>query len=152
MLFGVAHTKSLMCSTRARNLNWTSLAYFDGLRVLNRDNIKPYINQEGQPVWGFLSNLSRLEPPPDSLRFCLDIEAERATRKHLGTPVPGPCMHALQTGYARKSAEPLGFCPKEGTRTSTGAHPPGMTNRSGWRRSALSVLLGAALLGANSQV
>ena len=58
----------------------------------------------------------------------LGLEAERATPKHLGTPVPRTCMHALGTGYARKSGEPLGFCPKEGTSASTGAHPPGMTS------------------------
>ena len=58
----------------------------------------------------------------------LGLEAERATPKHLGTPVPRTCMHALGTGYARKSGEPLGFRPKKGTRASTGAHPPGMTS------------------------
>ena len=55
------------------------------------------------------------------------LEAERATPKHLGTLVPRTCMHTLGTGYARKSSEPLGFRPKEGTCASTGAHPPGMT-------------------------
>ena len=58
----------------------------------------------------------------------LGLEAERATPKHLGTPVPRTCMHALGTGYARKSGEPLGFRPKEGTCASTGDHPPGMTS------------------------
>ena len=58
----------------------------------------------------------------------LGLEAERATPKHLGTPVPRTCMHALGTGYARKSGEPLGFRPKEGTCASTGAHPPGTTS------------------------
>ena len=56
----------------------------------------------------------------------LGLEAERGTPKHLGTLVPRTCMHAL--GYARKSGEPPGFCPKEGTCASTGAHPPGMTS------------------------
>ena len=55
----------------------------------------------------------------------LGLEAERATPKGLGTPVRRTCMHALGTGYARKSGEPLGFRPKEGTCASTGAHPPG---------------------------
>ena len=82
----------------------------------------------------------------------LGLEAERATPKHLGAPVPRTCMHALGTGYARKSGEPLGFRPKEGTCASTGAHPPGETSKSCWRRSALPVLPGAALLGATSQV
>ena len=58
----------------------------------------------------------------------LGLEAERATPKHLGTPVPRTCMHALGTGYARKSGKPLGFRPKEGTCASMGAHPPGMTS------------------------
>ena len=58
----------------------------------------------------------------------LGLEAERATPKHLGTPVPRTCMHALGTGYARKFGEPLGFRLKEGTCASTGAHPPGMTS------------------------
>ena len=61
----------------------------------------------------------------------LGLEAERATPKHLGTPVPRTCMHALGTGYARKSGEPLGFRPKEGTCANTGAHPPGMTSSHG---------------------
>ena len=64
----------------------------------------------------------------------LGLEAERATPKHLGTPVPRTCMHALGPGYARKSGEPLEFSPKEGTCASTGAHPPGMTSTSCWRR------------------
>ena len=67
----------------------------------------------------------------------LGHEAERATPKRLGTLVPRTCMHALGTGYARKSGEPLGFRPKEGTCASTGAHPPGETSTSRWRRSAL---------------
>ena len=82
----------------------------------------------------------------------LGPEADRATPKHLETPVPRTCMHALRTGYARKSGEPLGFRTKEETCASMGAHPPGMTSMSRWRRSALPVLLGAAYLGATSQV
>ena len=54
----------------------------------------------------------------------LGLEAERATPKHHGTQVPRPRgWHALGTGYARKSGEPLGFRPKEGTCAGTGAHP-----------------------------
>ena len=82
----------------------------------------------------------------------LGIEAERATPKRLGTPVPRICMHALGTGYLRKSGEPLGFRPKEGTCASTGAHPPGEISTSRWQRSALPVLPRAALLGATSKV
>ena len=82
----------------------------------------------------------------------LGLEAERATPKRLGTLVPRTCMHALETGYAIKSGEPLGFRQKEGTCASRGAHPPGETSTSRQRRSALLVLPGAALLGANSQV
>ena len=82
----------------------------------------------------------------------LKLEAERATPKRLGTLGPRTCMHALGTGYTRKTGEPLGFRRKEGTCASTGAHPPGETSMSRWRRSALPVLPGAALLGANSQV
>ena len=82
----------------------------------------------------------------------LGLEAERATPKRLGTLVRRTCMHALGTGYARKSGEPLGFHPKEGTCASTGANPPGETSTPRWRRSALLALPGAALLGANSQV
>ena len=82
----------------------------------------------------------------------LGLEAERATPKHLGTPVTRTCMHALGTGYARKSGEPLGFRRKEGMCASTGAHPLGKTSTSRWRRSALRVLPGPALLGATSQV
>ena len=58
----------------------------------------------------------------------LGLEAKRATPKHLRTPAPRRCMHALGTGYARKSSEPLGFRSTEGTCASTGAHPPGMTS------------------------
>ena len=36
----------------------------------------------------------------------LELEAERATPKHLRTPVPRACMHALEKGYARKSGNP----------------------------------------------
>ena len=82
----------------------------------------------------------------------LGLEAERATPKHPGTPVPRTCMHALGTGYARKSGEPLGFRPKEGTCPSMGAHPPGVTSTSRWRRSALAVMPGAPWFGATSKV
>ena len=78
----------------------------------------------------------RLHPKASA---ALGLEAERATPKRLGTLVPRTCMHALGTGYARKSGEPLGFRPKEGTCASTGAHPPGETSTSRWRRSALPV-------------
>ena len=60
----------------------------------------------------------------------LGLEAERAIAKHLGTLVPRTCMHALGTGYARKSGEPLGFRPEEGTWASTGVHLPGETSTS----------------------
>ena len=50
----------------------------------------------------------------------LGLEAERATPKHLGSLVPRTCMHALETGYARTSPEPLGFRPKEGTSAAQG--------------------------------
>ena len=63
----------------------------------------------------------------------LGLEAERATPKRLGTPVPRICMHALGTGYARKSGKPLGFRPKEVTCANTGAHPHGETRTSRWR-------------------
>ena len=82
----------------------------------------------------------------------LGLEAECATPKHLGTPVLRKCMHALGTGYARKSGELLGFRQKEGTCASTGAHLPGEGSTPRWRRSALPVLPGAALFGATSQV
>ena len=82
----------------------------------------------------------------------LGLEAERATPKRLGTSVRVKCMHALGTGYARRFGEPLGFRPKEMTCASTGAHPIGETSTSRWLQSALPVLPGAALLGANSQV
>ena len=82
----------------------------------------------------------------------LGLEAERVTCKRLGTPVPRTYMHALRTGCARKSGEPIGLGPKEGTCASTGVHRPGMTSTSRWRQSALPVLPGAALLGATSQV
>ena len=91
----------------------------------------------------------RLHPKASA---ALGLEAERATPKRLGTPVPRTCMHAWGTGYARKSGEPLGFRPKEGTCAGTGAHPPGETSTSCWRQSALRLLPGAALLGATRQV
>ena len=53
----------------------------------------------------------------------LGLEAERATPKRLGTLVPGTCMHALGTGYARKSGEPLGFPPKGGDVRKHGGTP-----------------------------
>ena len=43
----------------------------------------------------------------------LGLEAERATPKHLVTPVPRTCMHAFGTRYPRKSGETLGFRQKE---------------------------------------
>ena len=82
----------------------------------------------------------------------LGLEAERWTPKRLGTPVPRTCMHASGIGYARKSGEALGFRPKEGTCASRGANPPGETSTSRWRRTALLVLPGAALLRATNQV
>ena len=77
----------------------------------------------------------------------LGLKAERATPKRLGTLVGRTYLHALGTGYARKSGEPLGFRPKEGRCASAGAHPPGETSTSRRRRSALRVLPGAAFVG-----
>ena len=83
----------------------------------------------------------------------LGLEAKRAIPKHLGTQVPRPRRwHALATGYARKSGQPLGFLPKGGTCATTGAHPPNVARSSRWRQLDLLVLPGAALLGATSQV
>ena len=81
----------------------------------------------------------------------LGLEAERATPKHLGTLVPRTCKHALGTDYARKSGEPLGFRPKEGTCASTGGPPSRHDKQSRWRPSAPPVVPRAALLGATSQ-
>ena len=53
----------------------------------------------------------------------LGLEAERATPKRLGTLVPRTCMHALGTGYARKSGEPVGFPPKGGDVRKHGGTP-----------------------------
>ena len=82
----------------------------------------------------------------------MGLEAERATPRSLGTPVPRTCMHALGTEKTRKFGEPLGFRQKQGTCASTGAHPSGETSTSRWRRSALPVWPWAALLAATSQV
>ena len=82
----------------------------------------------------------------------LGLEAERATAKRLRTRVPRTCMHALGTGYARKSGEPLGFRASKGMCASKGVHPPGKASTSRWRRSAFPVSPSAALLGASSQV
>ena len=48
----------------------------------------------------------RLHPKASA---ALGLEAKRATPKRPGTPEPRTCMHALGTGYTRKSGEPLGF-------------------------------------------
>ena len=53
----------------------------------------------------------------------LGPEAERATPRRLGTLVPRTCMHALGTGYARKSGEPLGFLPASQARHAGGEQP-----------------------------
>ena len=82
----------------------------------------------------------------------LELEAERAIPKHLGTPVPRTCMNAFGTGYAKKSGEPLGFAQRRGRVQARGEHPPRETSTSRWRPSALPVLPGDALLGATSQV
>ena len=77
----------------------------------------------------------------------LGLEAERATPKRLGTLVPRRCTHALGTECARKSGDPLGFRPKEGTCASKGARPPCETSTSRWRRSALPVLSRGGFVG-----
>ena len=38
---------------KGENVKLDMPALFDGLRVFNRDSIKPYIHREGQPVWEF---------------------------------------------------------------------------------------------------
>ena len=50
----------------------------------------------------------------------LGLEAERATSKRLRTLVPRTCMHALGTGYARKSGEPLGSAQRRGRAQARG--------------------------------
>ena len=81
----------------------------------------------------------------------LGLEAEHATPKHLRTQVPRTHRsHALGTGYARKSDEPVGFSSKEGIFVSTGAHPSCVTSASRPRQLAFLVLPEAALVGATS--
>ena len=43
--------KVLEVFNKGENVKVDHPAPFDGLRVFNRDSIKPYIHQEGQPVW-----------------------------------------------------------------------------------------------------
>ena len=50
----------------------------------------------------------------------LGLEAERATPKRLGTLVPRTCIHALGTGYARKSGEPLSSAQRRGRAQARG--------------------------------
>ena len=100
-------------------------------------------------------------PPPTSgpfgraagARFPLAVGAVcgRGGPAVLGT-LSRAAVHRLLCALPVKSGEPLGFRPKEGTCASTGGHPPGETSMSRRRRSALPVLPGAALLGANIQV
>ena len=68
-------------------------APFHGLRVFNRDSIKPYINREGQPVWE--CRLSRLEPPLDLLRLWLDVEWDLKSTAHSCTAVNGMTTRGL---------------------------------------------------------
>ena len=46
--------KVLEVLNKGENVKLDIPAPFDGLRVFNRDSIKPYIHREGQPVWEFL--------------------------------------------------------------------------------------------------
>ena len=82
----------------------------------------------------------------------LGLEAEGATPRQLRTPVRRTCMHALGTGYARKSGEPLGFRPKKGNVRKHGGTP---SRRDKYVKQAAFRPPGvarAALLGAASQV
>ena len=45
--------KVLEVLNKGENVKLDILAPFDGLRVSNRDSIKPYIHRQGQPVWEF---------------------------------------------------------------------------------------------------
>ena len=45
--------KVLEVLNKGENVKLDIRAPFDGLRVFNRDSIKPYIHREGQPVWEF---------------------------------------------------------------------------------------------------
>ena len=45
--------KVLEVLNKAENLRQDIPAPFDGLRVFDRDSIKPHIRREGQPVWKF---------------------------------------------------------------------------------------------------
>ena len=45
--------KILMVLNKGENVKLDIPAPFNGLRVFNRDSIKPYVHREGQPVWEF---------------------------------------------------------------------------------------------------
>ena len=45
--------KVLEVLNKGENVKLDIPAPFDGLRVFNRDSIKPYVHREGQPVWEF---------------------------------------------------------------------------------------------------
>ena len=57
-------------------------ALFDGLRVLNRDSIKPYIHRVGHPVWEF-----RMPPvkTQDSPRLVKTLVRRRVGSKNCRT-------------------------------------------------------------------
>ena len=50
---------------KGENVKMDMPAPFDGLRVFNCDDIKPYIHREGQPVWEFaMAPVKTGESPP----------------------------------------------------------------------------------------
>ena len=70
-------------------------APFNGLRVFNRDSIKPYIHQEGQPVWEFPMPPVKTGDSPDLSRFWLDVEWELKSVARSCTAVNAMTTHGI---------------------------------------------------------
>ena len=69
-------------------------------------SMKPSVRSRGTEAAGAMQVTRSNEIQSPGIRLhpkacaALGLEAERATPKHLGTPVPRKCMHALQAGYS----------------------------------------------------
>ena len=126
--------------TQDRAQDWRGYSKTQTQAQAPHNSTKPSVHSPGTEATRAMQVIRPNEIRSPGLRLhpeacaALALEAEGATPKHLRTPVPRTCMHALGTGYATKSGEPLGFSPEEGTCASTGAHPPGETSTSRWWR------------------
>ena len=87
--------KVLEALSKGENVKLDTPAPCDGLRVFNRDSIKPYIHQEGHPVWEFSMPPVKTGESPRFVKILAGRGVGSEKRRNSCTVVNGMTTHGL---------------------------------------------------------